>query len=225
MVKLIQERKFFLPELTAITAGDELLNSFEIENINIISLLFQTGYLTIKELRRVGTLRQYILGFPNLEVEAALNNALMSIFQVEPQVKSSLQMAGYTALLEQDMEQFKAALHALFAAIPYTNYTGNSIAEYEGFYASVIYAWLASSQLPIIMEDCTNKGRIDLSVILDRLVYIIEFKVDQKGSALAQIKERNYAEKYMDNSRSIYLIGITFNSDKRNVSEFVWEKI
>ncbi len=224
LVKLIQERKFFLPELTAITAGDELLNSFEIENINIISLLFQTGYLTIKELRRVGTLRQYILGFPNLEVEAALNNALMSIFQVEPQVKSSLQMAGYAALLEQDMEQFKAAVRALFAAIPYTSYTGNTIAKYEGFYASVIYAWLASSQLPIIMEDCTNKGRIDLTVILDNTVYIIEFKVDQKGSALAQIKERNYAEKYM-NSRSIYLIGITFDSNERNVSEFIWEKV
>ncbi|PID76854.1 MAG: hypothetical protein CSB24_04565, partial [Deltaproteobacteria bacterium] len=60
---------------------------------------------------------------------------------------------------------------------------------------------------------------------LDKTVYIIEFKVDQKGSALAQIKERNYAEKYMDKSRSIYLVGITFNSNERNVSEFIWEKV
>ncbi len=224
LVKMIKERKLFLPELTTITAGDELLNSFDIENINPISLLFQTGYLTIKQLRRIGTLRQYILSFPNLEVEAALNNALMSIFQVEPQIKSSLQMEGYSALLERNMEQFKRAIHSLFASIPYHNYSRNDIAEYEGFYASVIYAWLASSQLPIIMEDCTNKGRIDMTIILDTAIYILEFKVDEEGAALNQIKERKYAEKYQANRKNIYLIGITFNSEERNISEFVWEK-
>ncbi len=53
------------------------------------------------------------------------------------------------------MEGFKTAIHALFAAIPYHNYTNNDIARYEGFYASVIFAWLSSIGVKLIVEDCT----------------------------------------------------------------------
>ncbi len=224
LVKLIKEKRFFLPELSGFKAGAELLNSFDIENIKPIPLLFQAGYLTIKKVQKRGNFRIYHLDFPNLEVSSAFNNSLLEIFTTEEQ-RQERQMHIYFSLLNCELDNFREEIYTLFAAIPYHHYSRNDIAEYEGFYASVIYAWLASSQLPIIMEDCTNKGRIDLTVILDKTVYIIEFKVDQKGSALAQIKERNYAEKYMDNSRSIYLVGITFNSDERNVSEFIWEKI
>ncbi|PIE59878.1 MAG: hypothetical protein CSA32_01655, partial [Desulfobulbus propionicus] len=117
-----------------------------------------------------------------------------------------------------------AAIHALFAAIPYHNYTGNDIARYEGFYASVIFAWLSSVPLQLVVEDCTNKGRIDMSVETDDFLYLIEFKVDMPNEkALAQIKARDYAEKYLAKGKQIVLIGIGFSSKERNVTEFVWE--
>ncbi len=77
------------------------------------------------------------------------------------------------------MEQFKTAIHALFAAIPYHNYTGNDIARYEGYYASVIFAWLSSVPLQLVVEGCTNKGRIDMSVEMDDFIYLIVLKVDK----------------------------------------------
>ncbi len=124
------------------------------------------------------------------------------------------------------MEQFKAAIHALFAAIPYHNYTNNDIARYEGFYASVIFAWLSSVPLQLVVEDCTNKGRVDMSVETDDFIYLIEFKVDMpEAKALAQIKAKGYAEKYQSKGKKIMLIGIAFSSEERNVTEFLIENL
>ncbi len=122
------------------------------------------------------------------------------------------------------MERFKAATHELFAAIPYHNYTNNDIARYEGFYASVIFAWLSSAPLKLIVEDCTNKGRIDMSVETDDTIYLIEFKVDMpKETALSQLKAKGYAQKYQAKGKKIVLIGIGFSSDERNITDFLWE--
>ena len=128
------------------------------------------------------------------------------------------------ALRNNDLEEFKNSLISLFASIPYNNYTKNDIANYEGFYASVIYVYLQSLGLDIVGEDVTNKGRIDLTIIMEDSIYIIEFKVGSKD-ALAQIKEKNYAKKYLDKNKDIYLMGINFDEKEKNISKFEWEII
>ncbi len=126
------------------------------------------------------------------------------------------------ALQNGDMEGLKSAIYSLFVAIH--NYTGNNIAHYEGFYASVIFAWLSSIGIPLIVEDCTNKGRIDMSLEMDNTIYLIEFKVDiPEAKALAQIKSNGYAEKYQAKGKKIVLIGIGFSSEEKNVTEFLVE--
>ncbi len=221
LVKLLKQQQFFLPDLSSIKAGEELLTSFDVDTISPVTLLFQSGYLTIKEILREGVMTQYTLGFPNLEVSTAFTNSLLDIF-ASPERKSSVQTTIYLALRSGDMKQFKAAIHALFAAIPYHNYTNNDIARYEGFYASVIFAWLSSIGIQLIVEDCTNKGRIDISVEMDNTIYLIEFKVDMpEEKALAQMKTRGYAEKYQTKGKKIILIGIGFSSEEKNITEFI----
>ncbi|PIE66606.1 MAG: hypothetical protein CSA26_00115 [Desulfobacterales bacterium] len=223
LIKLLKKQNVFLPDLNNIKAGEELLTSFDIENISPVTLLFQAGYLTIREVRRKGTFVSYILGFPNLEVSAAFTNSLLDLFS-ETFRRNEIQGNIYSSLEDRDMEGFKSAIHALFAAIPYHNYTNNDIARYEGFYASVIFAWLSSAQLSLLVEDCTNKGRIDMSVEMDDTIYLIEFKVDMpEEKALAQIKANGYAEKYQAKDKKIVLIGIGFSSEEKNVTEFIWE--
>ncbi len=225
LVKLLGQQRFFMPNLNSLKAGEELLSSFDIENISPVTLLFQTGYLTIKEIRRRGTFVSYILGFPNLEVSAAFSNSLLSLF-ANTSYHNGIQSDLCFSLEDRDMEQFKAAIHALFAAIPYHNYTNNDLARYEGFYASVIFTWLSSAQLPLHVEDCTNKGRIDMVIELAETLYLMEFKVDMPGEkALTQIKARGYAEKYQAHGKKIILIGIGFSSEEKNVTEFVWEEV
>ncbi len=168
---------------------------------------------------------EFALGFPNLEVSTAFTNSLLDIF-VSQESKFPLKKNLARSLRRGDMEEFKAAIHALFAAIPYHNYTGNDIARYEGFYASVIFAWLSSVPLQLVVEDCINKGRIDMSVETDDFIYLIEFKVDMlEEKALVQIKAKGYAEKYQAKGKKIVLIGIGFSSTEKNVTELVWKTV
>ena len=125
---------------------------------------------------------------------------------------------------QANLPHFEEILTTLFAGIPYTNYVNNAISNYEGYYASVIYTYLASLGMDLRAEDVTNKGRIDLTIKIDDFIYIIEFKVDSKDKALEQIKKKGYHEKYMDSDKSIFLIGINFDSNARNVANFEWEQ-
>ncbi|NPA39451.1 MAG: hypothetical protein GXO57_03305, partial [Thermodesulfobacteria bacterium] len=103
------------------------------------------------------------------------------------------------------------------------------ISEYEGFYASVVYAYFSALGVDVRVEDATNVGRLDMAVIFEDKCYIFEFKVieldESKGKALSQLKEKRYHEKYLNQYKEVYLIGIEFSKEKRNITNFEWEKI
>jgi len=226
LIKLIEKNNYFLPRLSNIAVGEKLLSSFDIENINFEVLLFQSGYLTIdnvKEKRRGGF--EYKLKFPNVEVKQSFNDILIDFLTNQVTEKYPIQDDLYDAIVDEDLELFEKSLKMVFASIPYNNYTNNDILEYEGYYASVVYVYLQSLGLDIIGEDVTNKGRIDLTIKLDNKIYIIEFKVTKAKSeaALSQIKEKKYHQKYQN--KKIYLIGINFDKEDRNISKFEWEKL
>ena len=127
-----------------------------------------------------------------------------------------------------DTEKVKQTLYSFFASMPTDWFRKNNISEYEGFYASVVYALFNGSGLTTITEDATNKGKIDLTVIIQEKVYVIEFKVVEEiteGSALQQIKEKKYYEKYIGKYKDIYLLGIEFSKEKRNIVNFELEKL
>ena len=225
LIKLIEKNHYFLPNLANLTVGEEILDSFDIDNIDLEVILYQAGYLTIEKMiekRRGGF--EYKLKLPNTEVKNSFNDILIDFLTKQKIEKLKIQDDLYDAIVDEDLALFEKSLTAIFASIPYNNYTGNNIQVYEGFYASVIYIYLQSLGLDIIGEDVTNKGRIDLTIKLNNLIYIIEFKVG-KEDALAQIKEKNYAQKYQRKDKKIYIIGINFDKEDRNVSKFQWEKL
>jgi len=89
----------------------------------------------------------------------------------------------------------------------------------------VIYAYFAGAGFDkIVAEAVTNGGRIDLSVFIDNMVYIFEFKVNQTGS-LAQIKSKNYHQRYLADFDEIYIVGVEFDSQQRNLVGYEWERI
>ena len=224
LLNLIKEKQFFPPDLHNIKVGEEILQSFDIDNIELAVLLYQTGYLTIKELLTARDAFYYRLGVPNFEVQKSLNEAILDTLTASIVEKIKMQDNLYSALQEADLETFKTHLMSVFAHIPYHNYSNNYIAQYEGFYASVIYTYLYSLNMPFIAEDCTNQGRIDMSIAVENNVYIIEFKMGS-GDGIAQIMEKKYYEKYQNQGKTIYVIGINFDSEKRNISEFKYTKV
>ena len=218
LIRLMQEKKFFPPDLQNIKVGEEILHSFDIDNIELPVLLYQAGYLTIKQAVMLRGGLYYQLRVPNFEVQKSLNEELLN--RVSPSVIEKVKMQDnlYSALEQADLETFKNHLMRVFAHIPYHNYSSNYIAQYEGFYASVIYTYLYSLNMPFVAEDCTNQGRIDMSITVENNVYIIEFKMGT-GDGIAQIMEKKYYEKYQNQGKNIYLVSINFDSEKKNISE------
>ncbi|KAA0259111.1 ATP-binding protein [Deferribacter autotrophicus] len=225
LIKLIEKNRYFLPKLSNLVVGKELVDSFDIENLNLEVILFQAGYLTIDRMledRRGGI--KYKLRIPNKEVKQSLNDYILDYLFRLKDSRTRIQDDLYDALMDARLELLKESLYSIFASIPYNNYVNNDIQDYEGFYASVVYVYLQSLGIDVIGEDVTNLGRIDLTVIISDKVYVIEFKVDG-DDALEHIKEKRYYEKYLSRGKDIYLVGINFDSSKKNISSFEWEKL
>jgi len=225
LIKLFKQENYNLVEFENLRVGKELIESFDIEAINLETVMFQAGYLTIKEQIIRRNRIEYELGYPNLETKMSFNNYLLNYFTRSIYQKGKIQNGLIDTLEEANLEELEATLKALFASIAYNNFTSNDIQNYEGFYASVVYAYFAGAGFDkIVAEDVTNDGRMDLSVFIDDKVYIFEFKVDKSG-ALEQIKEKNYQAKYMQKYNEIYIIGVEFDSKERNLVRYEWERV
>lgn len=224
LIKLMEQNNYHIPQLDNLKVSRSLIDSYNIDDIELEPILFQSGYLSIKEAEYTDFGAEYVLGFPNHEVRISFHDvvarALTNKSDILVEKKSLLK-----SLREADIEQFRTTLCSVFASIPYNNYTKNQISTFEGYYASIAYVYLASLGLDLRVEDPTSTGRIDMSIKAGNLIYIIKFKVDGNGDALAQIKDKQYHLKYADQGKDIYLIGIDFDSGTRNVASFDWEKV
>ncbi|GIX41702.1 MAG: hypothetical protein KatS3mg129_1435 [Leptospiraceae bacterium] len=230
LIKLLIEKKFYIPQLEDLCASDHLIGSFDVDFIEPENLLFQTGYLTIKSYKQMLKGIVYNLSYPNKEVKISLNDYLGRYLTNLSSEKERLTQKLEEILGNGEIIEFKEILQSLFSSIPYEWYKKNEISGYEGYYASVVYSFLAGAGFNIIAEDYTSEGRIDLTIQYKEKCYIIEFKVieierkNQRG-ALEQLEIKNYADKYKSRYNTIYLVGIEFIKEKKNIIDFLWKEI
>ncbi len=200
LLNLIKEQKVQVADFDGYKAGEAVFESFDLEKIHPAALLFQTGYLTIKKYRN----RRYTLSYPNFEVKESFLIHLLATFSGLPAPDTEplyLDMLDYLA--EENIPRFTKCLIALFAGIPAILHL-----EFEAYYQSLFYLVLALLGAEIILEENTDKGRIDGVLELENQIYLIEFKLDQADTALQQIKTKRYYEKYLKDSRKIILLGV-----------------
>ncbi len=227
LIKLILEKRLCVPTFENFELGDEIIESFDVDRIYPESLLFQTGYLTIKEVKKRRVMLKYCLGWPNLEVKVSFNNYLLNTFIDLIEKEKNLDRV-YEALEKNDLEGLREAFQAFFASIPHDWYRKTELHRYEGFYASIFYAYFAALGLEVKVEDATSHGRLDMAVKFNGRCYLFEFKVvefEGKGRALEQLKTRHYHEKYAARCEEIYFIGVEFSYRERNIVGFEWEKV
>ena len=201
----------------------ELLSAFDVDAIATEALLFQTGYLTIAGEENLGGESLYRLGYPNREVRQSLNRSLLRYLVRDVSGEEANRIRLYRLLAANDFEGLKTLFQAFYASIPYEWYTNNDIARYEGYCASVFYSYFAGLGLDITVEDSTSRGRLDMAVRFNANVYLFELKVVElagEGAAMAQLKERRYAEKYRGAGEPIHLVAVEFSRDSRNVVAF-----
>ena len=203
-------------DVSDLSVTDADLAAYEPERIKPVTLLFQTGYLTIKGFEQVEADRTYHLGFPNLEVENSFLKSLAGVYVGQDDTDSSnISRRAREALRARDPDRFVEAFRQFFAAIPY-DLTDR---QNEQSWQAIMYVVLRVIGINVGGEVRTHKGRIDLTVETATDAYIIEVKRDSTAKkAIEQIQDKSYTDRFRPSGKPITLIGIAFSTKKRTVS-------
>ncbi|MBI4648847.1 MAG: AAA family ATPase, partial [Bacteroidia bacterium] len=171
LINAIKNRKE-LPEKTGnILVGEAFFDKFEIEHIDIYSLMFQSGYLTIKDTDGFGG---YRLGYPNREVEQSFLSQLMEAYS-HSYLSETTQAIQYITrgLHYNDWDSIIKQLNILFSSVPYPLFRADS----EFYYHSIIHTALSLVGVDLHSELQTSTGRIDTVIKTEKYIYIVEFKM------------------------------------------------
>ena len=230
------------PDLEGMVGTEALLSAFDVDEMSVEALLFQTGYLTITGEDARNGLAQYRLGYPNREVRQSLNERLLTALLPDAPRRLAQKTLLRRLLAANDFAGLEALLRAVFAGVPHQWHVRNNIGDYEGYYASVVHSYFAAQGLDLVAEDSSSTGRADMVVRFDGGVYVFEFKSvgkESSGLALAQIKERDCSfmrgaspsrspaegsDKYRRPGRPVHLIGVEFSREDRNIAAFGVER-
>ena len=228
LIDTLAQRPWFTPDLERVTATEALLSSFDVGAIRPEALLFQTGYLTIDAVTGFRGRTAYTLKYPNLEVQTRLNECLLRRYASDRAVSEPRLQRLWHTLNEGDPAELREQFHAFFASIPHDWHRNTPLAQFEGYWASVFYSYLAALGLDVRAEDATSHGRIDMTVLAPAQVFVFEFKVVEQaatGQALAQIRAKGYADKYRGRGVPVHRVGIEFGRAARNLVGFEVETI
>ena len=223
LVETLVDRGIASATLDGILTAEELLSTFDVGDIATEALLFQTGYLTILNWEERSGKWLCRLGYPNREVRQSLNESLLRHLVRDRSRQTRNSILLYDLLQAADFAGLKDLFHAIFAGIPYEWHSRNEIARYEGYYASVFYSYFAGLGLDVTVEDSGSGGRLDMAVRAGGRVHLFEFKVLERagpGAAMAQLKQRGYADKYRHLGEPVHLVAVEFSAETRNVTGF-----
>lgn len=219
LINFIKNQKKLPEQLEFKTVTNLFFEKFEIENLDIFSLMFQTGYLTINKKTEEGN---FILSFPNYEVRNSFLNQLLESysFNVLSNTTESLIFIKQ-ALNNNDWSKFVANLNILFASIPNQIFKSQS----EFFYHAIIHSVLTLCGVDLQSELQTSTGRIDTVIKTEKFIYIVEFKMGTAKEAIEQIKQKEYYKPWLNVKKEIFIVGIGFDKRKKNIGSYISEKI
>jgi hypothetical protein len=195
-------------------------DSFDLEDLKIYGLLYQTGYLTIQSRDEYG---QYLLDYPNLEVKNAMLAYLLEAFGgVSKGTGINMAIQLEKAFNANDLDQVIRVLQTMFKSLPYFLYEKYP----EKFFHAAIHLLFTYMGIRVHSEVCTSDGRVDSLVETNTHVYILEFKLDESPqAALEQIKRKKYYQPYWLKDKKVVGVGVTFSGVRKNIEGWVAEDI
>jgi len=179
---------------------------------SITPLLYQSGYLTIKDYNPKS--RIYTLALPNREVRAGLMESLVPyVVNIQYATPISLLVGEMQeAFYDDDIEKVLELMKTFFSSLPYAD---NAQKNPESFYQMLLFVIFNMMCLYVDVEVRTPQGRADLVLNAENKIYVIEVKVDKSADiALDQINLKNYGERFLIQGKPIVKVGINFDSEK-----------
>ena len=249
--KILKSKNLNAIDLTDCWVDKKFLGRFEVEDVVIDSLLFQSGFLTLKDKKKIGTRTKYLLSYPNEEVKQSLSMEFLqhltgsSLPDVESKGLEILKL-----LKELDADGMQKSIYKIFKDVPYYWHSSHKgakkyidkfqtkemiLSKYECWYASLIYTMFAGHSVDIRLEKPDNFGRSDMIVTLDNKVFVMEFKLAQfikdverlTDKAIKQVKSRKYGTELIEGERScfLYIVVMVFVQEERNINKVLIEKL
>jgi hypothetical protein len=205
----------FTYNIEEIRADAGLLQSFRLESLNDTTLLFQTGYLTVKAKQD----DIYTLGYPNQEVRDSMLQYLLAEFsQAKESIKPLIRQVYYS-LAQRNFAQLFKLLQGLFGSIPYQLFD----AHQEKYYHAIIFLTFRLLGYYTQAEPSVSEGRIDVVVETQECIFLFEFKVNGTvAEAMQQIHDRKYYQQYAGTSKEVYLVGVVCKN--KGIGEYEVEK-
>ena len=222
LLELIRKNHFSFEDVLSNPVSSFAFDAYEVDKLNPLTLLLQTGYLTIdKAVERYGD-TAYMLRFPNLEVKGSFEAYLTgdcSGLHVD-QVKDSVYRLA-DKVTAGDVDGFMETMKVFFAKVPYDVHLKN-----ESNFQLLFYSIFMLLGISITAESRTNNGRIDAVATNEDFVFVFEFKLNKSDEiALQQIKERDYFRRYMNSGKKIILIGVNFDNAAGQIDRWVFEQV
>lgn len=234
LVESIRNERVDPIKLENLKVAEIFFDKFNIDNLDIYSLLFQTGYLTVKKTWLRNFELRYSLGYPNEEVRRSFIHGLLEAFTYHKTTTVSNALVHIEQALEEgDVRHFIEQLKVLLSDISYhllpkskKEPTKQDLIKnfemWEGYFHTIIYLVTSFLGFSVQTEVTKHKGRLDLIAITPDFLYIMEFKLDEPAKdAIAQIKAREYMNTYKNVNKTVLLVGVGFSKIERNVE--TWE--
>jgi hypothetical protein len=219
LVYLLQKHHYNLEHMASVECGSDVLNSIDPQSTNPIPVIYQSGYLTIKDFDP--EFEQYTLGFPNREVEDGFLRFLLPYYSSIDNIQTTSYISRFVKEIRTGQtDAFLKRLSVLFADTPY-----ELVKDLENHYQNVLFILTKLLGFYVKAEYHTSEGRIDLLLQTDDFTYVMEFKLDGTAEeALRQIEDKHYALPFEgDVHRKLVKVGVNFSSATRNIERWVVE--
>lgn len=218
LIELLKSSRYELNSLNETFASAESLGDLDSMYINPIPILYQSGYLTIKEY--ISEFDIYLLGFPNKEVEEGFTKFLLPYYASLKNGNSAFEISNLVNEIRNgEIDSFMLRLQSFFADTPY-----ELISDLELHYQNVMFIVFRLIGFYTKVEYHTSNGRIDMIVITDNYIYVMEFKFDGSAEeAIKQINRKKYALPFRNEKKKIYKIGVNFSRKIKNIEKWIVE--
>ena len=219
LINLSKKQEMFDFENTRVSALQ--LGAYDLENLNALPLMFQTGYLTIKDYDDETGI--YVLDYPNQEVRASFMEVLVNNYTQNPFESGKILADNLRNVLKTcELDKLQSFLNSIFKSIPYEIWQR----ENEHFYHAIIHLTFRLLGIYVESQVQTSDGRIDAIVQMEKYVYAFEFKLNGNAQeALQQIKDKQYLQPYLHQGKSCFGIGVNFSKEDKKVEGIVWEEL
>ena len=233
--ELLASRHITAIELTDRWVSSNLLSRFSVgETIDIDTdtLLFQSGYLTIREAEQTSAGMEYRLTYPNIEVQQSLSRELLEHWaRGKISVNFRKEGEGVLELLASgDTEALLKKLQAILAGLPYLWHDRLKLGDCEALYASILFAIFSATHAHVQVEEVTRFGRSDMVIRHKNQIFVMEFKYGEDShcdrlaqEGVQQIKSRAYGDKYLQEGQRCYLVVMVFGSKERQLLKIILE--